>query len=174
MNRNYRDVMPLGGTRMNDPNDTDDDGLLEDLEAEFVERIGKGEPRAVAYAIQVAAPLWAARELPKRIAEFAEMRAEWAQEGADEADDEGWNSALRQSAAYPKRECEGCGLFKPADGFRKVFSHSGEMDQCAGCRGEAEHVAKSQWRLGVLARKAFTEGVTRGEEMRAEWAQEVA
>ena len=65
---------------MNDPNATDDDALLEDLEIEFVELMAKNDPRAVAYAIQVAAPLWAARELPKRVAEFTEMRAEWAQE----------------------------------------------------------------------------------------------
>jgi hypothetical protein len=65
---------------MNDPNATDDDGLLEDLEAEFVELIAKGDPRAVAYAIQVAAPQWAARELPKRVAEFKEMGAEWEDE----------------------------------------------------------------------------------------------
>jgi hypothetical protein len=66
---------------MNDPNDTDaDDGLLEDLEMEFVELIAKGDPRAVAYAIQVAAPLWAARELPKRLTAIKEMVEDWAEE----------------------------------------------------------------------------------------------
>lgn len=68
---------------MNDPNATDDDGLLEDLEAEFVELMAKSDPRAVAYAIQVAAPLWALRELPKRRAATQEMLDDWAEEARE-------------------------------------------------------------------------------------------
>jgi hypothetical protein len=132
---------------MNDPNDTDaDDALLDVLEAEFVEMMAKGDLRAVAYAIQAAAPLWAAQEYPKRKATTQDMLAEW----EDEADDDRWNAALRQSGVYPKRECEGCGLFKPADGFRKVFSHSGETDQCADCRDDPPPMGGSQ-RGGVTA-----------------------
>ena len=69
---------------MNDPNAKDDDGLLEELEEEFVSLIAQSDPRAVAYAIQVAAPLWAAREHPKRLAATQEMVDEWAEERAAE------------------------------------------------------------------------------------------
>lgn len=65
---------------MNDPNTTDD--LLDDLEAEFEELLENGDRVALDYAIEVAAPLWAAQELRKRVAATEEMVSEWAEEAA--------------------------------------------------------------------------------------------
>lgn len=70
---------------MNDPNHTDyDRALLDDLEAEFAGLAAAGNPSALAYAIEVATPLWALAELPKRVAATEEMVAEWAAEAAAE------------------------------------------------------------------------------------------
>ena len=113
---------------MNDPNITDD-GLLDDLEAEYMAMADIGDFRAIDYALAEAeglavsicaiisnimekarpqtsdrllacfarvvrdellahfnevAPLWAAAELPKRVAATQEMLAEWAEEAQAE------------------------------------------------------------------------------------------
>lgn len=65
---------------MNDPNTTDD--LLDDLEAEFEELLEKGDRVTLDYAVEVAAPLWAAQELRKRVTATQEMLAEWREEAA--------------------------------------------------------------------------------------------
>jgi hypothetical protein len=66
---------------MNDPNAPTDD-LLEDLEIEFRELVEAGDPRALEYAIEHAAPLWVAQEFAKRVKATEEMLAEWQEEAA--------------------------------------------------------------------------------------------
>jgi hypothetical protein len=67
---------------MNDPNTTDHDPLVDDLEEQFRQLVEAGDPRALEYAIEHASPLWVAQEFAKRVAATEEMVAGWAEEAA--------------------------------------------------------------------------------------------